>query len=82
MHIIFRVKVRISQPFTAYSMRKETPLGSSNDSLFEVFGETNEECTVCCRRETPIEALDTATTGNEELQRISESISQNVTNVS
>ena len=78
MHIIFRVKVRISQPFTAYSMRKETQLGSSNDSLFEVFGEANEDRTVSCRRETPIDALDTATTGNEELQRISESISTNI----
>jgi len=46
---------------TNISIRKERPLENSDDSLFEVFSETNEGCSVHCCRETTVEVLDTAT---------------------
>ena len=36
------------------TIRKESPLGNSDDSLFEVFGETNEDCSVRYHRETAV----------------------------
>ena len=58
-------------------MRKETPLDSNSDSSNEMSEDTYSDW----RRETPIDVLSTTATGNEEISRNSETISQTDINV-
>ena len=60
-YTILYFRVQFMQMITEYckktftsTIRKESPLGNSDDSLFEVFGETNEDCSVRYHRETAV----------------------------